>query len=206
MKGKLSIKRINKDIKEIEKYPIDGIGIISLNNDIMKYIVNIRIMSGIYEGYCIQLLLTFNDNYPIRPPKILIYPGQLFDGSYHHHIFIDKTIDENGLHFYKLCFDLLDNDFLSPKVEHSGWNPSYTISSLLIQVQNFFADPDMREDHLPSKEKISQLMKSMDDYKRTFIIKDKEKEISIIHEWKKPYREIYLKQKKEPKIVPLLDY
>ena len=206
MKGKLSIKRINKDIKEIEKYPIDGIGIISLNNDIMKYIVNIRIMSGIYEGYCIQLLLTFNDNYPIRPPKILIYPGQLFDGSYHHHIFIDETVDENGLHFYKLCFDLLDNDFLSPKVEHSGWNPSYTISSLLIQVQNFFADPDMREDHLPSKEKISQLMKSMDDYKRTFIIKDKEKEISIIHEWKKPYPEIYLKQKKEQKIEPLLDY
>ena len=116
MKGNLSIKRINKDIKEIEKYPIDGIGIISLNNDIMKYIVNIRIMSGIYEGYCIQLLLTFNDNYPIRPPKILIYPGQLFDGSYHHHIFIDKTIDENGLHFYKLCFDLLIMIFYRQKL------------------------------------------------------------------------------------------
>ena len=50
MKGNLSIKRINKDIKEIEKYPIEGIGIVSLNNDIMKYLVNIRLMSGIYEG------------------------------------------------------------------------------------------------------------------------------------------------------------
>ena len=162
-------------------------------------------MSGIYVGYCIQLLLTFNDNYPIKPPKILIYPGQLFDGSYHHHIFEDKTIDEYGLHFYKLCFDLLDNDFLSPKVEHSGWNPSYTISTLLIQVQHFLADPDMKEDHLPSKEKISQLMKSMDDYKRTFIIKDNDKEISIVHEWKKPYPEIYLKKKEESKIEPFLD-
>ena len=59
MKGNLSIKRINRDIKEIKKNPIDGIGIISLNNDIMNYIVNVRLMSGIYEGYCIQLLLTF---------------------------------------------------------------------------------------------------------------------------------------------------
>ena len=33
----LAIKRINKDIKEITKYPIEGIGIVSIDNDPMKY-------------------------------------------------------------------------------------------------------------------------------------------------------------------------
>ena len=75
IRGKaLAIKRINKDIKEITKSPIEGIGIASIDNDPMKYAVNIRLMAGLYEGYCIQLLLTFSDNYPINPPKILIYP------------------------------------------------------------------------------------------------------------------------------------
>ena len=154
----LCLKRINKDIKEITNTPLEGIGIISLDNDPMKYIVNIRIMTGIYEGYCLQLLLTFFDNYPIRPPKILIYPGQLLDHNYHHHIFKDNLVDEKGRHFNKFCFDLLDNDFMSTSSEHSGWNPSYTISSLLLQVQSFLSIPDLPITLLPSEEKIKELM------------------------------------------------
>ena len=126
----LSLKRINKDIKEIIKYPLEGIGITSLDNNPYEYIVNIQLMTGIYQGFCLQLLLTISDNYPISPPKILIYPGQSFDNSYHHHIFKDLKKDENGNDFYKFCFDLLENDFLPTKSEYSGWNPSYTISSL----------------------------------------------------------------------------
>ena len=53
----------------------NDVGIVSLDNDPMKYAVNMKIMSGIFEGYCLQLLLTFPDKYPIQPPKILIYPG-----------------------------------------------------------------------------------------------------------------------------------
>ena len=87
----LSIKRISNDIKELYQNPIEGIGITSLNNDINKYIVNIMLLTGPYKYYCLQLLLTFPDNYPISPPKILIYPGQLFDNLYHHHIFIDEN-------------------------------------------------------------------------------------------------------------------
>ena len=109
----LALKRINKDIKEIINSPVEGIGIISLDNDPMKYIVNIQLMTGIYKGYCLQLLLTFSDNYPTKPPKILIYPDQAIDGQYHHHIFGDSSTDEKGHHFKKFCFDLLENDFMS---------------------------------------------------------------------------------------------
>ena len=44
MKGKsLSILRINKDMKEINQNPVEGIGISSLDNDPMKYVVNIKL-------------------------------------------------------------------------------------------------------------------------------------------------------------------
>ena len=95
----LALKRINKDIKEITKNPIEGIGIVSINDDPMRYVINMRLMTGPYEGYCVQLLLIFSDTYPTKPPKILIYPNQAIDGSYHHHIFPDDMRDENNLHF-----------------------------------------------------------------------------------------------------------
>ena len=198
MKGKsIAIKRINKDIKEITKSPIEGIGIVSLSEDIMNYIVNIKLLQGPYTNYCIQLLLTFPDEYPTKPPKILIYPNQALDGQYHHHIFPDYKMDENGKHFKKFCFDLLDNDFMNTNEENTGWNSSYDISSLLLQVQNFLCDPDMHG-HIPNKEKIEQLMDSMNNYQRSFkIINDKGEEEIITHTWANPYPEMFFKKENE---------
>ena len=133
------------------------------------------------------------DNFPTKPPKILIYPNQHISGQYHHHIFDDYSIDENGKHFKKFCFDLLDNDFMSTSEENTGWNPSYTISCLLLQVQNFLSD-HMPSYHLPNKTQIDQLMKSMDSYQRTFKIKDGKEEKTIVHTWKNPYPPIYSKK------------
>ena len=198
----LCFQRINKDIKEISKFPLEGIGIVSLDNDPMKYVVNIKIMSGVYEGYCLQLLLTFSDNYPINPPKILIYPGQSFDNIYHHHIFRSELKDEKDRYFNKFCFDLLQNDFLSTSSEkYSGWNPSYTIITLLLQVQIFLSKPDFPTGYIPPKEKIDELMKSMDSYEKIFIIKNENnEEITKIHTWKNPYPEMYFKDNKKIEI------
>ena len=200
MSGKsIAIKRINKDIKEITKSPIEGIGIVSLGDDPFQYIVNIKLMEGPYKNYCVQLLLTFPETYPTKPPKILIYPGQSIDGQYHHHIFQDITRDENGHHFKKFCFDLLDNDFMSTKEENTGWNPSYTISSLLLQVQNFLCDPDMHG-YIPPQHKIEQLMNSMKEYQRSFQIENEKGEKEIItHTWEHPYPEMFVKKENEQK-------
>jgi ubiquitin-protein ligase len=189
------LNRINKDLKEINKSPLEGIGIISLDNDPKKYIVNIKIMSGIFKGYCIQLLLTFPDQYPIKPPRILIYPGQCFDNTYHHHIFRSDIKDDKDQYFNKFCFDLLDNDFLPTSSEaFTGWNPSYTISTLLLQVQTFLANPDFPTGYIPNKQKIDELMKSMDNYEKSFMIKnDNNEDIIKIHTWKNPYPEMYFK-------------
>jgi len=182
----------------VYKNPIEGIGIVSLDNDIKKYVVNIMLMSGPYKDYCLQLLLTFPDTYPINPPKILIYPGQIFDNLYHRHIFIDENNkDEDGKCFKKLCLDLLDNDFMSTKTENTGWNPSYTISSLLMQVQIFLANPDMSETSMPKAYQIKELMESMNNYQRKFSLKDENenKEIIKTHTWKDPYPKMFFKEK-----------
>ena len=191
----LAIKRINKDIKEINENPIEGIGIISLDNDISKYIANIKLLTGPYKDYCVQLLLTFPEDYPIKPPKVLIYPGQPFDNLYHHHIYNDESKNENGICFKKLCIDLLDNDFLPTKNENTGWNPSYTISTLLMQLQIFLSDPDLNELSMPKPYQIKELKDSMNNYKREFIIKDENGEKIITHTWKEPYPKMYFKEK-----------
>ena len=182
----ISLKRINKDIQEITKNPIEGIGIIQYENDFMKYIINIQLMNGIYKGFCLQLLLTFSETYPTNPPKILLFPGQNFDQNFHHHVFNDF----NG--FYKFCFDLLENDFMKTDEEHTGWNPSYTISSLLIQVQNFLCDPDLHT--LPSQEKIQNFISNMKNYKREFI--DCNGNV-IIHTWDSPYPKMFFNEEKK---------
>ena len=202
MSGKnLALRRINKDMKEIIQNPIEGIGISSLEGDPMKYVVNIMLMNGPYKGYCVQLYLTFPDSYPSKPPKILIYPNQAIDGQYHHHIFDDYSTDENGHYFKKFCFDLLDNDFMSTKEENSGWNPSYTISSILLQVQNFISDPDMHG-YIPNRNKIKELMDSMKTYSRKFVIINDEGKAEVIkHTWEFPFPKMFSKDDAKNEII-----
>ena len=185
-----AIKKIKEEIKEISESPLEGIGITSIDEDPLKYAVNIKLMTGIYEGYCIQLLLTFPENYPDAPPKILIFPGQSFNIEYHKHIFDDK-LQENGLHYKKFYFKLLDNNSLGASDNISGWNPDYKISSLLIQVQNYLSNPNLPQILLPDEYKIKLLMKSMDNYKRSFTIKSKIGIVRRVHTWKNPYPEMF---------------
>ena len=84
-------------------------------------------------------------------------------------------------------------------IKKTGWNPSYSISSLLFLVKNFISDPDM---DVPNNYLIEQLMDSMNNYTRTFIITDENgKKVQKVHTWKDPYPPIYYKQKEESKDI-----
>ena len=183
----MALKRISNDMKELAKCPIEGIGMASIENDPMKFIINMKLMTGPYEGYKVQLLMTMSDEYPIKPPEIVIFPNQLIGEGFHNHIF-------RGPNDYMIfCINLLDNSFsMDTNKQYTGWNPAYTISSILLHVQNFIGDPDMRQ--LPSKSSIQKLMKSMDSYERTFIMRDDEGEKKIVHTWKDPYPKMYSKK------------
>ena len=114
----VALKRIANDMRELSKCPLEGIGIAPVEEDPMKFIINMEIMMGPYEGYKLQLLLLMSDDYPIKPPKILIYPNQMINSRFHHHIY---EVYQDGYQGYKkFCFNLLDNDFNMNTSEEGG--------------------------------------------------------------------------------------
>lgn len=69
-------KRISKDFKEIQLNPIEGVGICQVNlHDLFEYIVNIQIQIGPYKGLIVHMMLFLPENFPSRPPRMLILPG-----------------------------------------------------------------------------------------------------------------------------------
>ena len=167
-----SMKRIANDILEITNYPLEGIGIAPIDEDSMNYVANIQFMSGLLEGYCIQLLLTFSDSYPTLPPKVRIYPDQALNSSNCYGI----HTQEDG--FKSISMELLDDNVNSNQI--SAWNPSYTISTLLLQLQNYLTESVYGMNSLKET-----LMKSMDSYQREFAINDGKG--TVKHTWKNPF-------------------
>ena len=187
----IALKRIANDMKELEACPLEGIGIASIANEPMKFVINMELMTGIYEGYKVQLEMVMPDEYPIKPPKIKIYPNQALDHRYHHHICCGRE------DYKELCINLLQNEFhMDTNEQYTGWNPAYTISSILLQVQNFLSDPDMPELWLPKKKEIEKLMKSMDAYSSLFSKEEGDKVERVKHTWKHPYPKMYYKKDK----------
>ena len=191
MNKSILINRITNDMREIEKNPLEGIGIVSIENDPMKYVINIMLMTGPYKGFCIQLLMTLPENFPIIPPKILIYPEQIISG-FHHHIYAQNYYNGKDNEVYAgFCLDLLSN--YSVNEAHTGWNPSYSLSSLLLQIQNFIGDPDFNYE--PPQSMVNDLMSKMKNYKRSFKVIDDNGEKTIIHTWDNPYPPMYFSSK-----------
>ena len=183
----IALKRVSNDLKELSKCPLEGIGVAPIAEDPMKYVINMELMMGPYAGYKLQLLLTISEEYPIKPPKVLIYPKQVINSSYHHHVF-EAT---NG--FKRFCINFLDNEFhMDTNEQYTGWNPAYTISTILLQVQNFLSDPDFPKEHQFRKNQIDTLMQSMDTYERDFVVPEESgKNSTITHTWKNPYPKMY---------------
>ena len=193
-----ALKRLANDMRALEKCPLEGIGIAPIGDDSLKYIINMQLMDGPYQGYKLQLLMSMTQDYPIKPPKIQIYPDQAIDSHYHHHIFNDIS------GFKKFCIDFLDNEFsMDTNAEHTGWNPAYTISTILLQVQNFISDPDMHSP--PRPDQVKRLLASMASYERTFRVKEGDKVIKIRHTWNDPYPKMYFSDVPKNEILMDID-
>ena len=67
----------------------------------------------------------FTDSYPHVPPKVQIYSNQRITHPY---------VFDNGI----VCLDMLQ----VRKGKKSGWNRSYTLYSILHQLQGFFFEGD----------------------------------------------------------------
>jgi ubiquitin-protein ligase len=172
-----ALKRIKRDLDELESDPLDGVGIAKVKpDDDLTYVVNIRISDGIYEGILLQFSMKIPTSFPIAPPEMLMYPGQAFGHDFHHHVYEGQ----NG--YKRFCVDILGNAIMSTQTANSGWSPAYTLKTLFMQVQNFLGDPDMSKP--PGKSQIEELKKQLKSYKREFV---DEKGNKVVHTDSSPF-------------------
>jgi ubiquitin-protein ligase len=172
-----ALKRIQRDLDELEFDPLDGVGIARVNpDDNLTFVVNMRINDGIYTGILLQFQMTIPQSFPIFPPEMLMYPGQPFGHEFHHHVYDGQ----NG--FKRFCVDILGNAIMSTSNSKSGWSPAYTFKTLFMQVQNFLGDPDMSNP--PGTSHIEELKKKLESYTREFINEMGEK---VKHIYSMPY-------------------
>ena len=159
-----TVSRIYRDLKEIETNPIQGLSICMPDeNDPFSLHGNILILSGIYEGIMLHFIMTIPENYPITAPQMKICSGQKFDNSFHHHVF---KADQG----YTICIDLLDHGFFGQN-EKTGWTAAYTLSTILIQMQVFFAeDHDLHQ--IPTQQKINDLKANLKNYRCSITMTD----------------------------------
>ncbi|CAM4972419.1 unnamed protein product [Rotaria socialis] len=157
-------KRTIRDLKDLDKLPIPGLGVTCPDeSDPFVLHCNVLINDGPYHGVMIHLILHIPEDYPLTGPAGNIAPGLEFDSRYHGHIHEDYR---NG---HALCNDLLTNfaayfrsvDRGTTK-QASGWSPGYTLSTALLQIVTFFADPDLR--FTPSSESIADLRRMVKNF------------------------------------------
>ena len=177
-----TLKRIYKDLDEINRNPLFGASLCMPNqNDPLTLRANLFILDGPYKDLLIHLIIHLPRDYPITGPAANIAPGLNFGHKYHEHLYDDL---ENG---NQICADLLTNFrgmYDGSKLAKSGWTPAYTLSSVLMQLQVFFADPDYPKHLLPTQEDVEALRKHVREFKSTFQLTDGQE---VTHSFDSPY-------------------
>ena len=160
----LALKRIQLDYEDLLLNPLKGAGIIRPDdNNPFHFIINVRLMTGCYEGIILQLSMEVPNTFPKNPPKVLIFPNQFFSHEFHHHIFKEY---QQGYSMF--CINLLENEFgMNVNAIGTGWSSAYTYRAISLQIQNLLTDPDMVP---PNKYRIEFLRNKIQDYTNNFIV------------------------------------
>ena len=114
----ISSKRIQKDIIDLEKNPIEHISAGPKSYNIYEWEGTLMGPSrSPYAGGVFNLSIIFPSNYPFKPPKVK---------------FLTKIFHPNIDYFGNICLDLLN----------VKWCPSLNISKLLLSILSLLDDPN----------------------------------------------------------------
>ncbi|KAL0481000.1 ubiquitin conjugating enzyme E2 RAD6A [Acrasis kona] len=111
-------RRLLRDFKKMKTDPPQGISASPLNDNIMQW--NAVIFGPDetpWEGGTFKLTITFTEEYPNKPPKV-VFNTKMF----HPNIYNDGGI----------CLDILQNQ----------WSPIYDVSAILASIQSLLTDPN----------------------------------------------------------------
>ncbi len=157
----IAIKRLSKDLKDvhkaIENKSLVGVSIQPVKEDLFCMHANITVLGGPYEGFDMHVVFRFKENHPISSPSgNMLSP---FGQREHEHV-----------HGNSICMDFLSNfesyfksiDGGTIKAGY-GWTPATSLTQLLIAVQQFFIDPDLKSPL--TKSEVNELMVKLVNYK-----------------------------------------
>jgi len=195
-----AIKRILYDLKELEENPIENVSICMPDvTDPFTLHCNILVKEGLYEGLIFHLIFHIPHDYPMSAPAINIAPGLEFNKSYHNHVYdaipyVKSEFFDEVNYGYIVCtpltsifsgyFRLSENEKDAVK---SMWLPGYSLSSLLMQLQVFFADYDLPVSKLPPKSEVEKLKEHVSLYMLDITVNDGSNSEVITHTFYNPY-------------------
>lgn len=150
-------KRIMKDLKEIEKDPVEGCSIAPYEGNLFKLHVNITVQDGPYKGNIMHIVLDIPPTYPHSSPAGSMAPEFPFGQEDHEHIH-GTGICNDYLSNYESFFKMIDGGNIQAG---SGWTSACTLKSLLMILQQFFVDPDNVK---PNENHINRVRTMIDKY------------------------------------------
>ena len=122
----MSIKRLNKELLEIQKEPPVNCSAGIIEDDIHNWEATIIGPEKTpYESGIFKLSIIFPDNYPFKPPKVK------FDTRIFH-----PNINKHG----SICLDILNKN----------WSPALTVAKLLLSISSLLSDPNPDDPLVPS--------------------------------------------------------
>ncbi|KAK4748382.1 hypothetical protein SAY87_014968 [Trapa incisa] len=114
----MSIKRISRELKDLQNDPPANCSAGPLGNDIFKWQATIiGPEDSPYAGGVFSLSIRFPPDYPFKPPKVV------FDTKVFH-----PNINSSG----QICLDILKDQ----------WSPVLTISHALLSICSLLTDPN----------------------------------------------------------------
>ena len=114
----MSVKRLNKELAEIQKDPPCNCTSRTVDDDIHNWEATIIGPEKTpYENGIFKLELMFPENYPFKPPKVK---------------FVTKIFHPNINKFGNICLDILNQ----------SWSPALTVCKLLLSISSLLNDPN----------------------------------------------------------------
>ncbi|KAJ3403991.1 hypothetical protein CcCBS67573_g01316 [Chytriomyces confervae] len=132
-------KRLYRDFAELKQSPVARANAEPLNQEnLFLWHGNLLGLKGPFAVTPLHFTLEFPENYPTAPPKVLLC-------SPLPHPNVSAAPKRPG--FHRICLDMLETGAYADPSTHSngtfpysGWSSSYTVRSIMMQLQTFLLD------------------------------------------------------------------
>ncbi|KAI8618999.1 hypothetical protein BC830DRAFT_1106056 [Chytriomyces sp. MP71] len=139
LSGTTTARRLLHDLNELIKAPVAFADARPVHDEnLLEWHGNFKQKKGPFSEAPLHFKLEFPENYPTSPPRIL-----LCSPLPHPNVFNEPK--RPG--FYRICLDMLETGtYADPSSSangtfpYSGWSTSYTVRSIMMQLQTFLLD------------------------------------------------------------------